>query len=132
MCESQNCLKDLLETIICLQNTKDTDCEVTGCDKPYLGPTQSLICYNTRPINFYNCCTGNLWSFPYQTTEGQGTSTVFRLENLENDCCTCRILAPNTDSTSTEPYILTNTYFTIKLDCIAAVKCQQDIYLSGI
>ena len=40
-------------------------CEVGGCDKPYLGPTPNLVCYNTRPINLYNCMSGTLWTFPY-------------------------------------------------------------------
>ena len=34
MCENKNCLTDILETILCLQTTKDNDCEINGCDKP--------------------------------------------------------------------------------------------------
>ena len=51
MCNDKSCLTSILETILCLQNSKDDDCEVLGCDKPFLGPTPNLICYNTRPIN---------------------------------------------------------------------------------
>ena len=58
MCFSQddskrNCLTNILDTILCLQEKKDSCCEEGGCDKPYLGPTPNLVCYNTRPINFY-------------------------------------------------------------------------------
>mgnify|MGYP000234709717 CR=1 FL=1 len=70
MCFSQddskrNCLTNILDTILCLQEKKDSCCEEGGCDKPYLGPTPNLVCYNTRPINFYNCMSGTLWTFPY-------------------------------------------------------------------
>ena len=111
MCDEKNCLTNILETILCLQNVKDTDCDTLGCDKPYLGPTPNLICYNTRPINFFNCCTGELWEFPYTLGTTSNTSSVFRLENLEDNCRTCRVLATNPDTSSNEPYVLTSTFF---------------------
>ncbi len=132
MCDDKNCLTNILETILCLQNVKDEDCEVLGCDKPYLGPTPNLVCYNTRPINLFNCCTGELWAFPYTLGTVSGTSSIFRLENLEGNCCTCRVLATNPDTSSSEPYVLTSTFFTINLDCVAAVKCLPDVFISGV
>lgn len=132
MCDDKSCLTSILETILCLQNTKDDECEVLGCDKPYLGPTPSLVCYNTRPINLYNCTTGCLWSFPFTLGTERGTSSVFRLENLEGNCCTCRVLAQNPDTSSNEPYVLTSTFFTINLDCVSAIKCLPDVLISGV
>ena len=132
MCNNKSCLTSILETISCLQNTTDDACEVLGCDKPYLGPTPSLVCYNTRPINFYNCSTGDLWTFPYTVESTSGTSSVFRLENLEGNCCTCRVLALNPDTSSSEPYVLTSTFFTINLDCVSAIKCLPDVLVSGV
>ena len=132
MCNNKSCLTSILETISCLQNTTDDACEVLGCDKPYLGPTPSLVCYNTRPINFYNCSTGDLWTFPYTVESTSGTSSVFRLENLEGNCCTCRVLALNPDTSSSEPYVLTNTFFTINLDCVSAIRCLPDVFISGV
>ena len=132
MCDDKSCLTSILETILCLQNSKDDSCEVLGCDKPYLGPTPSLVCYNTRPINLYNCTTGCRWSFPYTLDSVNGTSSVFRLENLEGNCCTCRVLAPNPDTSSSEPYVLTSTFFTINLDCVSAIKCLPDVLVSGV
>lgn len=131
--EKTNCLTDILDTILCLQEKKDAFCETLGCDKPYLGPSPSLICYNTRPFNLYNCCTGSLWSFPYTVGTTTGTSSIFRIENMEGNCATCRILAPNPDTAvSEEPYIATNTFFTINLDCVSAIKCLADTFVSGI
>lgn len=132
MCDDKSCLTSILETILCLQNSKDESCEVLGCDKPYLGPTPSLVCYNTRPIIFYNCITGCRWSFPYTLGSVNGTSSVFRLENLEGNCCTCRVLAQNPDTSSSEPYVLTSTFFTINLDCVSAIKCLPDVLVSGV
>ena len=133
MCDDKSCLTSILETILCLQNAKDDDCETFGCDKPYLGPTPSLVCYNTRPINLYNCTTGELWSFPYTLGTVNGTSSIFRLENLEGNCCTCRVLAQNSDtSSSSEPYVLTSTFFTINLDCVSAIRCLPDVFISGV
>ena len=132
MCDDRSCLTSILETILCLQNSKDESCEVLGCDKPYLGPTPSLVCYNTRPINLYNCTTGCRWSFPYTLGSVNGTSSVFRLENLEGNCCTCRVLAQNPDTSSSEPYVLTSTFFTINLDCVSAIKCLPDVLVSGV
>lgn len=132
MCDDKSCLTSILETILCLQNSKDESCEVLGCDKPYLGPTPSLVCYNTRPINLYNCTTGCRWSFPYTLGSVNGTSSVFRLENLEGNCCTCRVLAQNPDTSSSEPYVLTGTFFTINLDCVSAIKCLPDVLVSGV
>ena len=132
MCDDKSCLTSILETILCLQNSKDDSCEVLGCDKPYLGPTPSLVCYNTRPINLYNCTTGCRWSFPYTLGSVNGTSSIFRLENLEGNCCTCRVLAQNPDTSSSEPYVLTSTFFTINLDCVSAIKCLPDVIVSGV
>ena len=132
MCDDKSCLTSILETILCLQNSKDESCEVLGCDKPYLGPTPSLVCYNTRPINLYNCTTGCRWSFPYTLDSVNGTSSIFRLENLEGNCCTCRVLASNPDTSSSEPYVLTSTFFTINLDCVSAIKCLPDVLVSGV
>lgn len=132
MCNDKNCLTSILETILCLQNTKDENCEVLGCDKPFLGPTPNLICYNTRPINFYTCSNGTLWTFPYTIGTESGTSSIFRLENLEGNCCTCRVLAPNTNPSNNEVYIPTNTFFTINLDCVSAIKCLPDVLISGV
>ena len=132
MCDDKSCLTSILETILCLQNSKDESCEVLGCDKPYLGPTPSLVCYNTRPINLYNCTTGYVWAFPYTLGTVNGTSSIFRLENLEGNCCTCRVLAPNPDTSSSEPYVLTSTFFTINLDCVSAIKCLPDVLVSGV
>ena len=90
-----------------------------------LGPTPSLVCYNTRPLNFYNCQTAALWSIEYTYNGNTSTSTVFRCENLDDCCCTCRILIDNGNN----DYTATNQFFTINLNCVSAIKCQPDAYV---
>lgn len=124
------CLSSILETIILLQN-QDFECggDFGGCDKPYLGPTPNVVCYNTRPINLYNCTTGNLWEFPYTLNGTTGTSTAFRVEEVDECCCTCRVLAPSTDTTDNSDFDATNDFFTINLNCVSAIKCLNDTYV---
>lgn len=136
MCSNNqnNCLSDILETILILQQ-QDQSCDIdNSCSKPFLGPSSSLICFNTRPINIYSCCNNILWSMPYTLNDVEETSNVFRIENLSDECATFRVLAPNTDTTTqtTNPYISTNDFFTIKLSCIGAIKCLGDTNVSLI
>ena len=110
----ENCLSDILEVIIKLQRRGQKFDDIKeGCDKPFLGPCPSICTYNTRPIRLFRCCDGGLWTLPYGT-DGL-TSSVFRAENLDGCCLTCRILAPSTTG-ATEPYIATNQFFTINLN----------------
>ncbi len=123
-----------LELILTLQQKgEDCDCP-TGCTKPFLGPTPSGICLNTRPITLYNCSNNELWSLPYTLNGTTGTSTVFRIENLDDNCATFRVLAPNPDTNEATsfPYISTNDFFTINLNCVGALRCLTDTFVSGI
>lgn len=120
------CIHDILKKILLLQNEDfDNEC-YSGCDKPYLGPVCNSICYNTRPIMLFNCCTGNPWEFTYTINGVVSTSTVFRVENLDDCCCTCRVLALDG---ATNTYVSTDDFFTLDLNCVGAIKCLADIYI---
>ena len=119
-----SCIQDILRKILLLQRQEfDNEC-YAGCDKPYLGPTCTTICYNTRPIMLFNCCTGNPWSFPYTIDGVTNESTIFRIEALDDCCCTCRILRTNEDA-----LVATNEFFTLDLNCVGAIKCLADTSL---
>ena len=123
-----NCLAKTFELILMLQQKSD-DCPINGgCEKPFLGPTISSINFNTRPFNLYSCCNNVLWEMPYTLNGTSGTSNVFRIENIDDDCITCRVLAPGEEN----GYLATNDFFTIKLSCIGALKCLSDTLVSGI
>ena len=131
MCDDErvscSCIQEILRKILLLQKQDyDNEC-YAGCDKPYLGPTCTMVCYNTRPLMLFNCATGNQWSFPYTINGTTGESNVFRIEALDDCCCTCRILY--LDETTGE-YTATSEFVNIDLTCCGAVRCLPDVYVS--
>ena len=123
--DNQNTIKGILNLILTLQKNPCTQDKCEGCTKPFLGPTTECIIFNTRPITLFSCCNGKLWEMPYTLNCENGTSSVFRIENVECDCATFRILAPVVTNDTTE-YIATNSYFTIDLSCVLALQCLPD------
>ena len=59
------------------------------------------------------------------------TSGVFRIEKLENNCATFRVLI-QTLNEETATYTSTNSFFTVNLNCICAIKCLSDTYVEGL
>jgi len=120
-------IPDTLNYILTLQKKAGCSNNCTeDCTRPFLGPS-TVICYNTRPITLFTCCTGTNWTFPYELNGETGTSTVFRIENVEGNCATFRVLIPNTIDQETT-YTLSNSYFTIDLSCVLAMQCLPDVY----
>ena len=118
-------IQETLKFIITLQ--KNSGCEEEeSCTRPFLGPS-SDVCYNTRPITLFTCCTGTNWTMPYVLNGVTGTSTVFRIENTEGNCATFRVLIPTTTETGTT-YAFSNSFFTIDLSCVLAMECLADTY----
>jgi len=131
----ENCIADILKVILLLQQSVcQNDCCLETCDRGFLGQTNSSLFFNTRPVVLYTCATGNdplampISRDPAVTT----TSSVFRLEKLDDCCATFRVLAPNTDTTSTFPYEATNSFFTINLNCCCVLRCLDDTYIECI
>ena len=122
-------IRETLNFILKLQ--KNACCEECqeGCTRPFLGPTENTICYNTRPITLFTCCTGTNWTFPYEANGTTGTSTVFRIENIEGNCATFRVLVPTTTDEGTT-YSFSNSLFTIDLSCVLAMQCLPDVFAS--
>lgn len=136
MCDNnknQNtCLAEILETILMLQQRGEECNEDNSCTRPFLGPSNNIICLNTRLISFYSCCNNTLWTIPYTLNGVTGTSSVFRIESLDDECATFRVLAPNPDTTSSFPYIATEDFFTVKLNCIGILRCLGDTSIAGV
>ena len=121
-------IRETLNFILTLQ--KNASCDpscMEGCTRPFLGPEANDICYNTRPITLFTCCTGTNWTFPYELDGTTGTSTVFRIENVEGNCATFRVLIPNTENDETT-YSFSNSFFTIDLSCVLALQCLPDVF----
>lgn len=62
---------------------------------------------------------------------GRCCSSIFRIEKLDDCCATCRVLIPNPEpTTTTELYLATDSFFTINLNCVCAIKCLNDSYVN--
>ena len=127
------CLGKLLKVIDILQrNASGSDCFDESCTRPYLGSSPNIICFNTRPVTFYTRF-GNIFSTTYTIDGNTNTSSVFRVESVDNCCVKCRILRPNPDTTDvTRAYLATNEFITINLDCICVVSCLDDIIIDNL
>lgn len=118
-----NDCKNIKETLCLILDLQKNSCNLCseGCTKPFLG-NNSDICYNTRLINLYTCCNGTLWTMDYTLNGVTGTSNLFRIENVDCDCATFQIVASTTTGDVTT-YNLTNSFFTIDLDCVLGISC---------
>lgn len=132
-----NCINEILCVILVLQENACPDNCLQTCDRPVLGGgTNCLIC-NTRPVMLYTCCgNGTPWSMPITkdstatcTSASEGCSNVFRVEKIEGNCCTFRVLENNTDETSIYPYVATNVFFTMDCSCLCCIRCLSDTYV---
>lgn len=128
---SGNCINEILSIILVLQENACPENSLETCDRPMLGGgTNCLVC-NTRPVMLYTCSgNGVPWSMPIsKDVTNLETSSVFRVEKIEGNCCTFRVLANNDDETSLYPYVTTNSFFTMDCDCLCCIRCLSDTYV---
>lgn len=133
MCNNDNkCIAEILEVILMLQQNAECcgDSCLDTCDKAFLGCGTTCITCNTRPVMLYSCCSGSTpLSFPISKDFNEGTtSSVFRIEKLDGNCATFRVLIVNDDNTLSA----TNSFFTINLGCICSIKCLNDTHIDCI
>ena len=138
----ESCIAEILTVISVLQqNASCSDSCLDTCDRGFLGcSTTSLNC-NTRPVVLYTC-SGNGVPFSMPTSKediicsdlGATCSNVFRVEKIDGNCATFRVLQPNPDTTEATsfPYAATNSFFTMNLNCVCAIRCLQDTYIECI
>lgn len=145
MCNEQNnknnnCVAEILSVILMLQqNAGCAESCLETCDRGFLGCNASTLLCNTRPVMLYTCAgNGTPWSMPTVreniTCPGETTcSSVFRIEKIDGSCATFRVLAPNTAAEEPDiPYISTNSFFTMNLDCVCVIRCLPDTYVECI
>ena len=144
MCNNDNnndackCIAEILAIINVLQqNACTSESCLDTCDRGFLGCGVSSLNCNTRPITLY-LCNGTPLSMPTTkddvicTDEGATCSNVFRVEKVDGCCATLRVLAPNPDTTSEYPYVATNSFFTMNLNCVCSLRFLSDTYVEGI
>lgn len=145
MCNNNNegcsCIAEILNVINVLQQNASCcgDTCLETCDRGFLGCGATTALCNTRPVILYTCAgNGTPWSMPTTrenidcTETGETCSNVFRVEKVDGCCATFRVLAPNTDTTSTYPYVATNSFFTMNLNCCCVLRCLPDTYVECI
>ncbi len=138
--EQKNCITDILNVILVLQENACPDNCLDSCDRPMLGGGPNCLICNTRPVMLYTCCgNGTPWSMPVTkdvtaacTPESTDCSSVFRVEKVEGNCCTFRVLQDNPDTTSLNPYVATNSFFTIDCSCLCVIRCLSDTYIDCV
>lgn len=129
-----NGIAETLQVILILQaNASCPESCIDSCDRPVLGCGTTCCVCNTRPIMLYSCCASgtNPLSMPISKdivtcATPADCSSVFRVEKLEGNSATFRVLAPNTEETSLYPYVSTNSFFTINLECLCLIRCLND------
>ncbi len=141
MCNNNegNCVAEILGVILVLQQNACPENCIDSCDRPMLGGGPNCLLCNTRPVMLYTCSNSTPWSMPTSkdstATCSAGVtdcSTVFRIEKLEGNCATFRVLTDNPDTTSLNPYVATTSFFTMNLDCCCVVRCLADTYVDCV
>lgn len=110
---NNNCILNLLKVIDLLQKNSahNSPIDIT-CSKPYLGPNPTVVCFNTRPISLYKK-DGTIFQV--------SNYTVFRVENIDNDCVILQALAGSGTNFSA-----TGEFVTITSNCFCAIRCLPD------
>ena len=139
MCDNSSadckCISEILTIINILQQNAECgeDCLDT-CDRGFLGCCATSVSCNTRPVMLYTCgCNSVPLGMPISKDPGEtATSNIFRVEKVDGCCATFRVLVLNTDVGVTYPYEATNSFFTINLNCVCALRCLQDTHVDCI
>lgn len=139
--ESCRCIAEILTVINVLQQNANCcgDTCLETCDRGFLGCGTTTLGCNTRPVILYTC-SGGVTPFSVPTTrenvvcgdEGVTCSNVFRVEKIDGCCATFRVLADNPEPTALTPYIATNSFFTMNLNCVCALRCLPDTFVECI
>lgn len=125
------CINDILRAIDVLQcGAEKIDDIPNTCDRPFLGLASqgNTFVYNTRPVTLYTS-NNTLISAPYTLDETEDTSTVFRVEKVEEGTATLRVLAPNPDTGSVFPYVRTDSFIIVNSSCLCAIRCLADTFV---
>lgn len=130
-CNGNNNLCEVLQVILLLQqNASCSDACLDSCDRATLGCGTTCVLCNTRPLMLYSCSSGSTpLSFPISRAYNETTtSNVFRIEKLDGNTATFRVLVVNEDDTLTA----TNSFFTMNLGCLCTLRCMNDTYVESI
>lgn len=133
--DCNGCIRDILKVILVLQNNVSQESKhLETCDRKVLGPCCPVLKCNTRPVTLFTCCSNGQtpWSMPISNCPNETrNSSIFRIEKIDNNCATFRVLIPCPKEAKTE-YIATDSFFTMNLGCVCAIKCLEDTFVECI
>ena len=130
-CNGNNNLCEVLQVILLLQqNANCSDACLDSCDRATLGCGTTCVLCNTRPLMLYSCSSGSTpLSFPISRAYDETTtSNIFRIEKLDGNTATFRVLTLNEDGSLSA----TNSFFTMNLGCLCTLRCMNDTYVESI
>ena len=67
-------------------------------------------------------------TLPYTVNGVNNTTTIFRVQNVGDKTVTVLLISDNGDGT----YSSTNTFATINLSCICAIRCIGDTTITNV
>lgn len=136
MCNNDNNdLSNVLGVILLLQKNADCgDSCLDSCDRAFLSCGASTLNCNTRPLMLYPCSNASTpLSMPVSKSYSEtNNSNIFRIEKLDGNAATFRVLTPNTETSATQPFLATNSFFTMSLNCLCCIRCLADTYVDTI
>jgi hypothetical protein len=63
-------------------------------------------------------------------------SSVFRVEKVDDCCCTFRVLIPKKekgiDPDDLTKFIATDSFFTVDLKCVCCIRCLEDTFVDCV
>jgi len=138
MCNNENdnsrCIAEILMVINILQEqaNQGNEANLETCDRGFLGCGVTPQNCNTRPVTLYTC-NGTTLAMPVSKEAiGGTTSEVFRVEKINDNCATFRVLAPNPNMEENIPFVATNSFFTVNLNCVCVIRCLPDTFVECI
>ncbi len=136
------CISDILKIILILQKkTPGISGEMETCDKKTLGCKCTCKCKcNTRPVQLFLVSKNGDEPLVMPTTRGPINETtefsnIFRIEKLDNCCATFRVLElaeANNHNSDCILYTATNSFFTLDLRCVCAIRCLDDTFVKCV
>ena len=122
-------IRDILQAIVILQKraVREEERELS-CDRDKLdcNNCKPIDC-DTRPLILYCNCPAQQWAMPINRDNPDGpTSNIFRVEKVEDNVATFRVLVKNENENDCCAFISTESFFTIRLGCICCIRCLPD------
>lgn len=140
-CNNNNMNDDIaltLEKIIEMQRREvREEIREEFCDADFLGERGCRKECNTRPIQVFTD-DDKPWECPVRrdedgcSTEGMEKSCVFRAERVQNGTVTLRALKEKRHEhghEENERFESTDSFITVKLGCICALRCLKDTFV---